>query len=346
MATRHPDGTDAEYLQWHTLDHRPEQHRLSAVRASLRLVSTPACRAARAVERRAFRPGRSRDDLLLQRHRGSGWISHAVRGAGRRRSQTATLAARRTRRLRRCRAEWPRRGSKSAPTCCRGGRPAACTCYWKRTRHRRPNWSTSTASQESGRWPRSTSVRTLASARAGQQLTYCFLDDDPVATAARLRPVLEKRWNATDIDPLFAAPFHPVVPHEWEPLCALTAGARADRSDGRLRQGAPTRRPPGRIARRRPSAENAGFTSFWIPQVPGYLDAMTAIALLGQVTNRIEIGSAVVPIQTRHPVADGAAGVDHPVGMRRPIRAGHRARRTIGSSTVSWACPTSVRLTW
>ncbi len=33
MATRHPDGSDAEYLRWHTLDHRPEQHRLSAVRA-------------------------------------------------------------------------------------------------------------------------------------------------------------------------------------------------------------------------------------------------------------------------------------------------------------------------
>src|ERR1700727_2517029 len=54
MATRHPDGTDAEYLQWHTLDHRPEQHRLSAVRASLRLVSTPACRAARAVRHDRF----------------------------------------------------------------------------------------------------------------------------------------------------------------------------------------------------------------------------------------------------------------------------------------------------
>ena len=48
MARRHPEGTDAEYLRWHTLDHRPEQHRLSAVRASLRLVSTPECRAARA----------------------------------------------------------------------------------------------------------------------------------------------------------------------------------------------------------------------------------------------------------------------------------------------------------
>src|ERR1700740_1517376 len=48
MATRHPEGKDAEYLRWHTLAHRPEQHRLSSVRASLRVVSTPACRAARA----------------------------------------------------------------------------------------------------------------------------------------------------------------------------------------------------------------------------------------------------------------------------------------------------------
>ena len=50
------------------------------------------------------------------------------------------------------------------------------------------------------------------------------------------------------------------------------------------------------------TAERDGFASFWIPQVPGYLDAMTAVALLGQVTDRIEIGTAVVPIQTRHPL--------------------------------------------
>src|SRR5947209_20434436 len=63
---------------------------------------------------------------------------------------------------------------------------------------------------------------------------------------------------------------------------------RADRLAGLLADG--------------PCAENAGFTSFWIPQIPGYLDAMTAIALLGQVTDRLEIGSAVVPSQRRHPV--------------------------------------------
>lgn len=50
------------------------------------------------------------------------------------------------------------------------------------------------------------------------------------------------------------------------------------------------------------AAEAQGFASFWLPQVPGYLDAMTAAALLGQVTARIEIGTAVVPIQTRHPL--------------------------------------------
>ncbi len=49
-------------------------------------------------------------------------------------------------------------------------------------------------------------------------------------------------------------------------------------------------------------AERAGFESFWMPQVPGYLDAMTALALIGQTTNRIELGTAIVPIQTRHPM--------------------------------------------
>src|SRR6478736_1279496 len=63
---------------------------------------------------------------------------------------------------------------------------------------------------------------------------------------------------------------------------------RADRLTGLLNDGI--------------SAESQGFASFWIPQVPGYLDAMTAVALLGQVTERIEIGTAVVPLQTRPPL--------------------------------------------
>jgi len=56
----------------------------------------------------------------------------------------------------------------------------------------------------------------LASARAGQMLTYCFLDDDPVATAEQLRPVLAARWERGNVEPLLAAPFYPVVPYQWD----------------------------------------------------------------------------------------------------------------------------------
>ena len=48
LSAREPDGRDADYIAWHSLDHRPEQYRLAGLRNSLRLVSTPACRAVRA----------------------------------------------------------------------------------------------------------------------------------------------------------------------------------------------------------------------------------------------------------------------------------------------------------
>src|ERR1700730_15618594 len=47
MSAREPEGRDVEYLEWHSLDHRPEQYRIAGLRHSLRLVSTPGCRAAR-----------------------------------------------------------------------------------------------------------------------------------------------------------------------------------------------------------------------------------------------------------------------------------------------------------
>jgi F420-dependent oxidoreductase-like protein len=51
------------------------------------------------------------------------------------------------------------------------------------------------------------------------------------------------------------------------------------------------------------AAEREGFASAWIPQVPDDFDALTAVALMGAATHRIELGTAVVPIQTRHPIA-------------------------------------------
>ena len=51
------------------------------------------------------------------------------------------------------------------------------------------------------------------------------------------------------------------------------------------------------------TAEQAGFASVWVPQIPDEFDALTAVALMGAATERIELGTAVVPIQSRHPVA-------------------------------------------
>jgi F420-dependent oxidoreductase-like protein len=50
-------------------------------------------------------------------------------------------------------------------------------------------------------------------------------------------------------------------------------------------------------------AEDAGLASVWVPQIPDDFDALTAATLIGVRTRRIEIGTAVVPVQPRHPIA-------------------------------------------
>jgi F420-dependent oxidoreductase-like protein len=50
-------------------------------------------------------------------------------------------------------------------------------------------------------------------------------------------------------------------------------------------------------------AENSGMDTAWIPQVPNDFDALMAVALMGTRTTRIELGTAVVPLQAQHPVA-------------------------------------------
>jgi 5,10-methylenetetrahydromethanopterin reductase len=50
-------------------------------------------------------------------------------------------------------------------------------------------------------------------------------------------------------------------------------------------------------------AERLGFATGWLPHIPWSLDALTAVALAGQVTSRIELGTAVVPTYPRHPIS-------------------------------------------
>jgi len=49
-------------------------------------------------------------------------------------------------------------------------------------------------------------------------------------------------------------------------------------------------------------AETAGFASVWLPNIFDF-DAITALALAGRETERITLGTAVVPTYPRHPTA-------------------------------------------
>ena len=47
-------------------------------------------------------------------------------------------------------------------------------------------------------------------------ITYCFVDDDPVEVADRLRSTVEKRWADSGVAPLLAAPFYTIArPDDW-----------------------------------------------------------------------------------------------------------------------------------
>jgi F420-dependent oxidoreductase-like protein len=50
------------------------------------------------------------------------------------------------------------------------------------------------------------------------------------------------------------------------------------------------------------AAEAAGFVTGWVPHIPWSLDGLTALAIAGMVTDRLELGTAVMPTYTRHPL--------------------------------------------
>ncbi len=51
-------------------------------------------------------------------------------------------------------------------------------------------------------------------------------------------------------------------------------------------------------------AERDGFKSYWLAEHPtGGFDAMTVLALVGQAVQEMELGTAVIPLQPRHPIA-------------------------------------------
>ncbi|HBH04818.1 MAG: hypothetical protein A2W08_04170 [Candidatus Rokubacteria bacterium RBG_16_73_20] len=78
-------------------------------------------------------------------------------------------------------------------------------------------------------------------------------------------------------------------------------------------------------------AEARGYHTAWVGEVAGY-DALTVMAILATHTERLHVGSAVVPVQTRTPVVLGmsAASLDHFAPGRVVLGLGLSSRIIVG----------------
>jgi hypothetical protein len=214
MSARESNGRDADYLYWHSMDHRPEQYRIAGIRHSLRLVSTPACRAARAfsspqydavdhVMTYFFTEDAAFDQYLA--------LSLALQGE------------RRPFRLPAVDANYFHVSGKiAAPNAIAGAdvipwRPALGV-YLIVERSGVAPTELAEIDGVAGVWWHRGGVPPLEGFRdnTGLQLSYCFLDKDPVEVAERFRAPLRQRWANEKIIPLLAAPFYVLVPFEWD----------------------------------------------------------------------------------------------------------------------------------
>jgi hypothetical protein len=216
MSARHPEGRDTDYIEWHCLDHRPEQHRLASLRAALRLVSTPACRSARAANDERYD---ALDHVMtyffadIAGLEEFATLSAALRDAGRTPyllplvergvyGLQGKVAAPRVKIGADVLPWWPARGvyllvERDAPPA--SGLvelPGVAGALWARAIPVDPPYASADT--------------------AGLQITYCYLEEDPAEIGKRLRGALERRWADAGVVPLLAAPFHLVAPYEWD----------------------------------------------------------------------------------------------------------------------------------
>jgi hypothetical protein len=224
-------GNDAPYLRWHALDHLPEQYQIPGVLWGQRWVSTPACRAARAAEQGRFRevehvvqylfgepvhqaledfaelgprlaelgrfPERLPSVLVGPFHFLEGFASHAA-------LVSAEVAPFRPNRGMYLIVERPADPARADPT----------ELHWKREQIAPLLELPGVA----GLWLFAASPY-YAHRRwdVGQhRVAIAYLDDEPAKVAAALRPVVARRWAATPVEPVLAAPFETLLPWQWE----------------------------------------------------------------------------------------------------------------------------------
>jgi hypothetical protein len=207
------------YNEWHQLDHLPEQFPLAGIVYGQRWVSTPACRAARAVSDPELDPihyvtcylmaepiAETLDDFFAlgaELHRLDRFHEH------RRAHLTGPFAVSGV-------AAAPRALVSAAAVPYRAHR--GIYVIVETMTETEPVTAAESALLEvpgvAGAWTFTTPTEVAPSRRwtAGtRRITVCWLDDDPLAVAARLAPRYERAGNVA-----FAGPFETITPWVWD----------------------------------------------------------------------------------------------------------------------------------
>jgi len=211
FSARDPNGRDAEYIEWHSLDHRPEQYRLPELRNSLRVVSTPECRETRAA---SVGPFDSVDHVMTYQFTSSEEIAafYALGGA-------LDAAGRMPHRLPNImHGTGDVAGKVAAPRVVAGAdvipwRPAVGV-YLIVEEGRSPAGDLVNIPGVAGVWWYDGTASPSSDSR-GRQFTYCYVDGDLLATSRRLSVAMRQRWASGAVKGLLAAPFFSIVPFEW-----------------------------------------------------------------------------------------------------------------------------------
>ena len=210
FSARDPDGRDAEYIEWHTLDHRPEQYRLSDLRHSLRVVSTPECRDARAA---SVGPFDTVDHVMTYQFTSSEdldtfyALGAALNAAGRMPHRLPSVMI----------ATGDVAGKVAAPRAVAGAdvipwRPAVGV-YLIVEEGRAPAGDLVNIPGVAGVWWYDGTASSSDS--RGRQFTYCYVDGDLLETSRHLSEAMRQRWASGAVKGLLAAPFFSIVPFEW-----------------------------------------------------------------------------------------------------------------------------------
>ncbi len=226
LSASSPDGDDSRYLRWHHLDHLPQQYEIPGMLFGQRWVSTPECRAARAVQSERFEPvnhvvhylfgepvAQVVDDFfalrdhLIEIGRFPERLPNRLVSGGEPVEAHAAASALVTADV------VPYRPNRGAYLIIEQADPPSAGARWSRAHVE----ALLAIDGVAGLWSFApTTLRPDEFSKSGYSVSVCYLDEDPVGVAPSIGAVLSARWGGAAIRPAFAAPFVSLRPFDYE----------------------------------------------------------------------------------------------------------------------------------